>query len=107
MRELDANNNEELFGHAARDFARDPVFVLGGCAQAAQSRGAITISRQMLRAVGVIGVTMTVPMAAWLLLGLTDAVPSMTEVLGIAGLRIPASISVCGLLMAAVGFHKD
>jgi hypothetical protein len=66
-----------------------------------------TTPRRLLRVVGGVGVAMTVPVLAWLMLGVLDSVPSMVDVFGIPGLRIPASITVCGLLMAAIGFHKN
>ena len=55
---------------------------------------------------GVLGLFTALPFFAWLPLGLLDAVPSMVEVFGIPGLRIPASATVAGLLLAAVGFHR-
>lgn len=56
------------------------------------------------RIVGVVGLLMVLPMALWLLLGFTGAVPSMLSVFGMEGLRTPASIVIGGLLIAAVGF---
>jgi hypothetical protein len=76
-------------------------------ASIAHNDAVITVPRRLLRAVGGVGVAMTIPVFSWLLLGMLDSVPSMVDVFGVAGLRMPASIAVCGLLMAAIGFHKD
>jgi hypothetical protein len=46
------------------------------------------------------------PFFAWLPLGLLESVPSMVDVFGIPGLRVPASIVVGGLLLAAIGFYE-
>ena len=43
---------------------------------------------------------------AWIPLGWLEAVPSMVEVYGMAGLRTPASIAVGGLIVAALGFYE-
>ncbi len=52
------------------------------------------------------GAVAALPFFAWLPLGLLDSVPSMVEVFGVPGLRIPASIAVGGLLLAAIGFYE-
>lgn len=57
-----------------------------------------------LRILGYIGVLMALPFFLWLPLGFLDAVPSMIDIFGIPGLRIPAAITVAGLLIAAIGF---
>lgn len=57
-----------------------------------------------LRILGYIGVLMALPFFLWLPLGLLDAVPSMVDVFGVPGLRIPAGVTVAGLLIAAIGF---
>lgn len=44
------------------------------------------------------------PLAIWLPIGWLGWLPSMVEVFGVEGLRIPASVAVTGLLIAAVGF---
>jgi hypothetical protein len=43
----------------------------------------------------------------WLPLGFLEAVPSMLEIFGMLGLRTPASITIGGLLLAAIGFHEN
>jgi hypothetical protein len=63
-------------------------------------------SRRALRTLGAIGVLATVPVFAWLPLGMLESVPSMIDVFGVAGLRIPASVVVGGLLLAAIGFFE-
>lgn len=57
-----------------------------------------------LRILGIVGVLIAMPFFVWLPLGLLPAVPSMIDVFGIPGLRIPASLTVAGLLIAAIGF---
>jgi hypothetical protein len=57
-----------------------------------------------LRILGFIGVLMALPFFFWLPLGALQNVPSMIDVFGVPGLRIPASITVAGLLIAAIGF---
>ena len=58
------------------------------------------------RIFGWAGVLLAVPFFVWALLGWLGVVPSMVSVFGITGLRIPASVAVAGLLMAAVGFYE-
>jgi len=41
----------------------------------------------------------------WLPLGWLGFVPSLIEVFGMQGLRIPAGVTVGGLLLAAIGFN--
>jgi hypothetical protein len=55
---------------------------------------------------GVIGALAAAPFLVWVPLGLLEAIPSMVDVFGIPGLRIPASIVIGGLLAAAIGFHE-
>ena len=57
-----------------------------------------------LRILGIVGVLIAIPFFVWLPLGLLPAVPSMIDVFGTPGLRIPASLTVAGLLIAAIGF---
>ncbi len=59
------------------------------------------------RALGIVGAAAALPFFAWAPLGLLESVPSMVDVFGVPGLRIPASIVVGGLLLAAVGFHES
>jgi len=57
-------------------------------------------------ALGLLGVAMALPFFVWVPLGFLETVPSMVDVFGEAGLRTPASITVGGLLVAALGFHE-
>ena len=58
-----------------------------------------------LRGLGVVGLAVSVPFVLWFVLGLLGVVPSLVQVYGMEGLRIPASCTVGGLLAAAAGFH--
>ena len=59
------------------------------------------------RWLGYLGVVLALPWAIWFLLGLVGLVPSLVSVFGIPGLRIPASFTIAGLLIAAIGFYYD
>ncbi|MGB5450815.1 MAG: hypothetical protein WBN02_17830 [Sedimenticolaceae bacterium] len=48
---------------------------------------------------------MAMPFFVWFVLGWVDIVPSMVDAFGVEGLRTPASITIGGLLLAAIGFH--
>tara|TARA_A100001037_G_C15086161_1_gene606803 strand:- start:922 stop:1131 length:210 start_codon:yes stop_codon:yes gene_type:complete len=63
-------------------------------------------ARRWRHTFGVLGIVVAAPFFAWVPLGLIESVPSLVEVFGVPGLRIPASISVAGLLMAAIGFFE-
>lgn len=56
-------------------------------------------------ALGIGGLLAAAAVFAWLALGWVGAVPSMVEVFGMSGLRIPAGVAVGGLLLAAIGFN--
>lgn len=58
------------------------------------------------RVLGVMGALAAAPFFLWFALGSLDAVPSMVDVFGLPGLRIPASITIGGLLLAAIGFYE-
>ena len=57
------------------------------------------------RIFGVMGVVVALPFFLWLPLGWLEVAPSMVDIFGVTGLRIPAGITVGGLLLAAIGFH--
>lgn len=57
------------------------------------------------RTIGAVGLIAALPFFIWLPLGLVEAIPSMIDVFGVPGLRIPASMTIAGLLLAAVAFH--
>ncbi|SDK44376.1 hypothetical protein [Microbulbifer yueqingensis] len=63
-------------------------------------------SKKACRLLGILGLLLVAPFGLWLLLGWLGVVPSLVEVFGVPGLRIPASIVIAGLLMAAVGFWE-
>jgi hypothetical protein len=60
----------------------------------------------LLRMAGWFGVIIAMPFFLWVPLGFTGLVPSMVDVFGIVGVRIPAAITIAGLLIASVGFHQ-
>mgnify|MGYP006141022617 CR=1 FL=1 len=60
----------------------------------------------LLRMAGWFGVIIATPFFLWVPLGFTGLVPSMVDVFGIVGVRIPAAITIAGLLIASVGFHQ-
>ncbi|MDX1488381.1 MAG: hypothetical protein R3268_09280 [Acidiferrobacterales bacterium] len=62
--------------------------------------------KRLRRGIAIIGVVVTVPFFVWLPLGWLGMVPTMVDVYGIEGLRVPASIVVGGLLIAALGFYE-
>jgi len=62
--------------------------------------------RVWLRSIGWIGIAMAIPFFIWAPLALIAPIPSMIDLFGVVGLRIPASITVAGLLLAAIGFHR-
>lgn len=63
-------------------------------------------SLSLLRVAGWVGVVVATPFFLWVPLGFTGLIPSMIDVFGIVGLRIPAAFTIAGLLLAAVGFHR-
>ena len=60
-----------------------------------------------LQALGWLGVAIALPFFIWVPLAFISPIPSMIDIFGVVGLRIPASITIAGLLMAAIGFHKS
>lgn len=67
---------------------------------------AIRVPNRWLRALGWFGLLLAAPFFLWLPLALITPLPSMIDVFGVVGMRIPASFTVAGLLLAAVGFHR-
>lgn len=59
------------------------------------------------RVFGYFGAALALPWAIWLVADLFGWVPSLVDVFGVPGLRIPASFAIAGLLIAAVGFWQD
>ncbi|HKL50020.1 MAG TPA: hypothetical protein VJ908_02535 [Wenzhouxiangellaceae bacterium] len=52
------------------------------------------------------GCTIAAFFFAWLLLGAVPGIPGMIDVFGMTGMRTPASITIAGLLLAAIGFFE-
>lgn len=55
---------------------------------------------------GLLGVAVASCFFIWLLLGWFGWVPTMVDVFGTAGMRTPASVTVAGLLLAAIAFWE-
>ena len=66
-------------------------------------RRAIGRTRVLLGLTGVLAATF---FFIWLLIGWIGWAPSMVDVFGVAGMRTPASITVAGLLLAAIAFWE-
>jgi len=62
--------------------------------------------QQLLRSAGWLGVIIAAPFFLWVPLGFTGLIPSMIDIFGVVGLRIPAAVTIAGLLLAAIGFHQ-
>jgi hypothetical protein len=67
-----------------------------------RQRRLIEFVKTLLR---VAGICMALPFFIWVPLGLIPSIPSVIDVFGLAGLKIPTSIAIGGLLMAAIGFE--
>ena len=55
---------------------------------------------------GWFGLGLALPFFIWVLLWWSGVAPSMIDVFGVTGIRIPASVTIAGLLFAAVGFYE-
>ena len=53
----------------------------------------------------VVGIAMALPFFIWLPLGLMPSIPSIIDVFGIDGLKVPTGIVIGGLLLAAIGYE--
>lgn len=53
----------------------------------------------------VLGISMAVPFFIWALLGFIPSIPSIIDVFGIDGLRLPTGFVIGGLMMAAIGYE--
>jgi hypothetical protein len=67
--------------------------------------GRRSIQGRLLRGSGWAGVLMALPFFVWVPVAWVGLVPSMVDVFGVIGLRAPASITIGGLLLAAIGFY--
>ncbi|MFA0809635.1 hypothetical protein [Microbulbifer epialgicus] len=64
----------------------------------------IRLSKTTRFIIGWVGLLIAAPFFLWGLAGLLGVVPSMLKVFGIEGLRVPAGITIIGLVIAAIGF---
>jgi hypothetical protein len=55
---------------------------------------------------GLLGATVATCFFIWLLIGWFGWVPTMVDIFGVTGMRTPASITVAGLLLAAISFWE-
>jgi hypothetical protein len=62
---------------------------------------------QWRKMLGLLGVLAALPFFVWLPLGMLESIPSVVDIFGVPGLRIPASIVVGGLILAAIGFYES
>ncbi len=62
--------------------------------------------RSAQTACGWLGVLIALPFFVWVPLGFFTGIPSMVDVFGLTGIRLPAAAAISGLLIAAVGFHE-
>lgn len=67
--------------------------------------GGRTRSVRVRRVIGVMGVAAALPLFVWLPLGWLQVVPSVVDVFGVVGIRYPASMTIGGLLVAAICFY--
>jgi len=59
-------------------------------------------SKKVLR---VVGVALAVPFFIWVPLGFIPSIPSIIDVFGIGGLKLPTGIVIGGLMLAAIGYE--
>lgn len=71
------------------------------------STGMQSLPERIRKLLRILGIATFLPFLIWLPLGLAPAVPSIVDVFGIDGLKVPAGIVIAGLLMAAVGFEDS
>ena len=63
------------------------------------------ISLRVRRVLRVLGIAMALPFFIWLAIGWLPGIPSIVDVFGVTGLKIPAGVVIGGLLLAAIGFE--
>lgn len=51
------------------------------------------------------GMSMAVPFFIWVPLGFIPSIPSIIDVFGIDGLKLPTGIVIGGLMLAAIGYE--
>ena len=70
--------------------------------QSKSDRALLKTAKKVAR---VLGVILALPFFIWLPLSLVPAIPSIIDVFGIGGLRIPTGFVIGGLMLAAFGFE--
>ncbi len=63
------------------------------------------LRKSVKMALRVLGIGIALPFFIWVPLGLMVAVPSIIDVFGMSGLKVPTSFVIGGLMMAAIGFE--
>ena len=53
----------------------------------------------------VLGIAMALPFFIWVTVGLIPSIPSIVDVFGIDGLKLPTSVVIAGLMLAAIGYE--
>ena len=53
----------------------------------------------------ILGILMAAPFFVWLLVGFIPGIPSIIDVFGMPGLRLPTGVVIAGLMLAAFGFE--
>jgi hypothetical protein len=62
--------------------------------------------KRLRRGAGILGLAVSGALLLWVPVGLIPGIPGPVDVFGIDGLRTPASFTVGGLVMAAIGFFE-
>ena len=57
------------------------------------------------KALRYLGLSMAIPFFVWVPLGFISSVPSIIDVFGIDGLKLPTGIVIGGLMLAAIGYE--
>lgn len=52
-----------------------------------------------------LGISMAVPFFIWVPLGFIPSIPSIIDVFGVDGLKLPTGIVIGGLMLAAIGYE--
>jgi hypothetical protein len=53
----------------------------------------------------VLGILMAVPFFIWVPLGFVPSIPSIIDIFGMDGLKLPTGIVIGGLMLAAIGYE--
>ena len=59
------------------------------------------------KALRYLGLSMAIPFFVWVPLGFISSVPSIIDVFGIDGLKLPTGIVIGGLMLAAIGYEDS